>query len=111
VDILIFNPPYVPTSEEELQLALKKKDICASWAGGHQGRQVLDRFLLQVKDLLNHDSLAGVFYLVTISHNQPQEICEFLLSQKLQYQVVGRRKAGTEELQIFRFFKTPLTKK
>ncbi len=41
VDLLVFNPPYVPSEQEELGRA----DIAAAWAGGLNGRVVIDRFL------------------------------------------------------------------
>ena len=38
IDVIIFNPPYVETEEEETLLA----GISQSWAGGAKGRKILD---------------------------------------------------------------------
>lgn len=43
-DLVVFNPPYVPTSAEELAAATAG-GIEAAWAGGAHGRVVIDRFL------------------------------------------------------------------
>ena len=40
-DVIIFNPPYVVTSKEELSEAQSKMSIEASWAGGEYGISVL----------------------------------------------------------------------
>lgn len=37
VDILVFNPPYVPTDEEEGADAQSSANISAAWAGGAIG--------------------------------------------------------------------------
>jgi release factor glutamine methyltransferase len=43
----IFNPPYVPTPDDEVS----KPGIAQAWAGGHQGRVVMDRLLKEVGDI------------------------------------------------------------
>jgi release factor glutamine methyltransferase len=44
IDILIFNPPYVPSEHEEVG----STGIEASYAGGIDGREVIDQFLPQL---------------------------------------------------------------
>lgn len=39
--VQVFNPPYVPTPQEELE----RTDIARAWAGGLNGRVVIDVFL------------------------------------------------------------------
>lgn len=44
IDVMIFNPPYVPTPSEEIE----GNGIEVSWAGGIDGREVIDRFLPKI---------------------------------------------------------------
>ncbi|NXF09752.1 HEMK2 methyltransferase, partial [Smithornis capensis] len=99
VDLLLFNPPYVVTPSEEV----KSHGIEASWAGGRQGREVMDRVFPLVPDLL---SPGGLFYLVTIKENNPDEILETMKRSGLEGTRVLSRQAGQEKLTILKFRKS-----
>ena len=45
MDVLIFNPPYVPTMEEEEQAGQETASIAAAWAGGQTGMTATNTLL------------------------------------------------------------------
>jgi methylase of polypeptide subunit release factors len=89
VDVLLFNPPYVPTVSQEWRSAQVGKSLEGAWAGGTNGMQLTDELLMNVdvsasrslpvlcanpfpaKHLL---SPRGRFYLVTIKANGIENI-------------------------------------
>ncbi|XP_006105876.2 hemK methyltransferase family member 2 isoform X1 [Myotis lucifugus] len=99
VDLLVFNPPYVVTPPEEVG----SHGIEAAWAGGRNGREVMDRFFPLVPDLL---SPRGLFYLVTIKENNPEDILETMKVRGLQGTTALSRRAGQELLSVLRFTKS-----
>jgi len=154
-DVILFNPPYVPTPSDEIyflgsgssesdtanDVKNDKNDgtandnfysagdaISAAWAGGTDGREVLDLALPRIKRSLNRPH--GVLYLVLVDDNDPQEVCDwwtrgghsprmessFKNSSKIRdskhpqyvmesgggWSVVGRRIAKNEKLSILR---------
>ncbi|XP_024054665.1 methyltransferase N6AMT1 isoform X2 [Terrapene carolina triunguis] len=99
VDLLLFNPPYVVTPSEEVE----SHGIEAAWAGGKNGREVMDRLFPLVPDLL---STGGLFYLVTIKENNPDEILETMKKYGLRGTRVLSRQAGRETLTILKFSKS-----
>ena len=96
VDLLIFNPPYVVTEENEVG----GRGIEASWAGGSDGRSVINRVLLQIPTIL---SARGIFYLLLIKQNKPEEIRSYLEGYGLSGELVVQRKAANEHLMVYRF--------
>jgi release factor glutamine methyltransferase len=63
--LLLFNPPYVPTPEEEVE----RGGIAAAWAGGWKGRRVIDRLIPLVPELLSEN---GEMLMVTVPDNDPK---------------------------------------
>ncbi|KAI0080043.1 S-adenosyl-L-methionine-dependent methyltransferase [Panus rudis PR-1116 ss-1] len=100
VDILIFNPPYVPTYDSEAIDAQSQGDIRGAWAGGKDGMQVTDLLLEQVDDLLSDK---GRFYLVAVKQNDIAGIqARMLQTYNLLSEVVLQRRAGREHLFVIR---------
>lgn len=100
IDVLLFNPPYVPTIEEEERMAQKKASIEGSWAGGSSGRRLLDELLPQLSELLTKGR--GRFYFVAIKQNQPEFLVKQLSTYGLKTDICLSRRAGREHLFIIR---------
>jgi len=101
VDILVFNPPYVPTYSDELEGAQDSGSIAGAWAGGLDGTELTEVVLQQIKDLL---SPRGHFYLVGVTQNKPEEIAARMKADGgLCGEIVLRRRAGGEHLFVLRF--------
>ncbi|KAG1783597.1 S-adenosyl-L-methionine-dependent methyltransferase [Suillus placidus] len=104
VDVLLFNPPYVPTDTDEASSAQSSADIAGSWAGGIDGMEITNRLLQDVECLL---SPRGRFYLVALKQNDVPSIQSRMLEDfGLTSQVVIERRAGREFLLIIRFART-----
>ncbi|XP_054722706.1 methyltransferase N6AMT1-like isoform X2 [Uloborus diversus] len=99
VDVLIFNPPYVPSPSEEMNV----DNLSLATCGGSKGREVMDRFFPYVSKLISEN---GVFYLTCISQNNIEDIQKHSSLHKLQMCIVLDRKCGMEHLFVLRFTST-----
>ena len=45
MDVLLFNPPYVPTESDEWESAQERKSLDGAWAGGIDGMQLTNELL------------------------------------------------------------------
>ncbi len=112
VDVLLFNPPYVPTSTEEMleaqATALNAADeLPAAWAGGLGGREVCDTILPRVASVLSYPH--GVAYIVALRENYIEDMLKtmneegaFKMGRKMKATLVVMRWTG-EHLRIVRF--------
>ena len=96
VDVILFNPPYVVTPDEEVG----SSGIEASWAGGVDGRVVIDRAMPQIIKCLKEDSVG---YMVLVDDNKVEEIVDWFEKEGVGSMVLGRRKARNEWLNILKF--------
>jgi release factor glutamine methyltransferase len=92
-DLILFNTPYLPTSEEET----RRDGIDAAWDGGADGRKVIDQFLDGVKDHLNP---GGRVQLVQSSLSDIDKTLEKLETLGFSSAVTAREPCFFEEIVI-----------
>lgn len=116
VDIMIFNPPYVPTPEVptlpaggrlgvESAFEAESHLLSLSYAGGVDGMETTYRLLGALPTVL---SPSGVAYVLLCAQNKPEDVKVFVKSVlKMQVETVGRsgKMAGWEKLQIIRIWR------
>jgi release factor glutamine methyltransferase len=120
VDVLIFNPPYVPTPNlPALPKPLEgsggptfegdSKLLELSYAGGADGMETTDRLLDTLPEMLSKD--IGCAYVLLCAQNKPEDIKQRLRSMGAEWraETVGRsgKKGGWEKLQIVRIWRRP----
>jgi len=112
VDLLIFNPPYVPTPDDELsrsrrpeadQPHIHEGQLHLSWAGGCRGRSLIDLFLTSyVPHLLSKPN--GRAYMVALDKNDPENLSNCLKEKfGIRGSIAMERKAGIEHLYVLRY--------
>lgn len=120
IDLLIFNPPYVPTHSEEptnipeqhkfydvdAEKVYKKTDdekmLIKSWAGGADGCEIMNKILYNLNDIL---SSKGVFYLLVIKENNPEIIKKNLRKMGYEAKQIIDRKIRGEHLIVLKIYK------
>ncbi|VEU21224.1 DEKNAAC102125, partial [Brettanomyces naardenensis] len=109
IDLLVFNPPYVPT--EDVPTIPETTDQEDTWVdialnGGPQGMDVTNRVLDQLDTILSSD---GEAYILFCARNNPELVGKKFVQDHHNFvvQKVIHRKAGWEELSIYRYHKLP----
>ncbi|KAG5313726.1 HEMK2 methyltransferase, partial [Acromyrmex insinuator] len=103
-DIILFNPPYVVTEYNEV---IDDRLVFKTWAGGKNGRQVMEQVFTIIPKILSD---AGLFYLVVIKENDPEYILSAFKKLNMSGEIVHERKVRGEHLYVLRFCKVKETK-
>lgn len=99
-DTIIFNPPYLPTSEDEKL----QKEINLAFDGGEDGRKTLDLFLHSFE---KHLSPQGVLLLVQSSLCDEKKTLDLLHAKGFDASVVEEEKFFFEKIMAIKAKKKP----
>ncbi|KAA8906276.1 hypothetical protein FN846DRAFT_890219 [Sphaerosporella brunnea] len=112
VDVLVFNPPYVPTpevprlqgEEDESSWDEESRLLALTYAGGEDGMEVTRRVLEGMGDVL---SKRGIAYILLCRSNRPEIVVEELREKGWTCEKVGGsgKRGGIEKLEIWRIWK------
>ncbi|KAL9615249.1 MAG: hypothetical protein Q9167_000343 [Letrouitia subvulpina] len=125
VDILIFNPPYVPTPgplpsspishedgrltylDENTEFEAGSQLLALSYSGGKDGMEITSRLLKRIPRVLN--PIRGVAYVLLCQQNRPAEVVDSIRQWGHGWiaDVVGKsgKVGGWEKLQIIRIYR------
>lgn len=116
IDLLVFNPPYVPTLiddcasnipeqnkfydiDAEKVYSSRDKMLIKSWAGGVDGCEIINRVISVLPDILAPD---GIFYLLIIKDNNPEKVMNDLKNIGFQADQIMDRKIRGEHLIVLK---------
>ncbi len=94
-DLILFNPPYLPTSTEEKIPGW----LNYAFDGGTSGRDTLDQFLSEVKDYLKP---GGEILVLISSITGLDAVKEKMEKLGFSFEVVAKKKVSFEELMVIR---------
>ncbi|QEU62370.1 Mtq2 [Kluyveromyces lactis] len=107
VDLLVFNPPYVPAETvPELphsnHAAHDDEWLFLALDGGDDGMMVTQRLLNGLDRIL---SCNGVAYILFCARNKPETVASKMKSSGWKCELVIHRKAGWEVLSVYKFYR------
>ncbi|HML05712.1 MAG TPA: HemK2/MTQ2 family protein methyltransferase [Methanobacterium sp.] len=92
-DLILFNTPYLPTSEDEKL----NEELNAAFDGGIDGREVIDTFLDEIKNYLNEE---GRVQLVQSSLSDNEKTMTKLEELGFEVEITASEKCFFEEIVV-----------
>lgn len=108
VDVLVFNPPYVSTSDVPKLEDYDQEDM--RWVdfaldGGEMGMEITN---IVLENLSRYLSPHGVAYILLCANNNPKQVVENVEARGYFAHKVSERRAGREILSVYRFSRNEL---
>lgn len=102
IDLLVFNPPYVPAETVPSHPDAPGDDAWLDLAllGGYDGMEVTWRVLKSLGSIL---APSGIAYVLFCARNRPLEVCSYMREHGWNADEIVTRKAGWEVLTVVRF--------
>jgi release factor glutamine methyltransferase len=102
VDVLVFNPPYVPNEHVPTRPETDDDDkwIYLALEGGKDGMEVTNRLLDCLDEIL---APRGTAYILFCERNKPIEVARRVMEAGWQSEAVIQRRAGWEVLSVWKF--------
>ena len=91
-DVILFNPPYLPSEKEEQKTWVEK-----AWAGGPDGRELINKFLLKASKYLK---VNGRILLVQSTISNVERTMQTLEKAGLHAKVVAEEKVAFETIVV-----------
>ncbi|MFH1770283.1 MAG: HemK2/MTQ2 family protein methyltransferase [archaeon] len=88
-DLIIFNPPYLPSCAKDSDIALD---------GGKEGYELIEKFLKQAKKHLNKN---GVILLLFSSFSKKEKIDKVLKEENYSYKEIAKEHIHFEDLYVY----------
>ena len=98
-DVIVFNPPYLPVDDYDLLVPLSLR---RNWSGGLNGRQLIDRFILEFASFLRDD---GVLLLVQSSLSDVDLTVKRFMELGFDVEVLDVRHFFYESISILKVFR------
>jgi len=97
-DLIIFNPPYLPTSKGNKVGGWLEK----AWDGGPNGRKIIDRFIDEVEKFLDRK---GRILMVQSTLSNVEKTIQRLTEKRFKVKILGRKNFSFETLICFEALK------
>ncbi|KAK9380439.1 S-adenosyl-L-methionine-dependent methyltransferase [Kockiozyma suomiensis] len=105
IDVLLFNPPYVPADTlGSYESSVKSGDwLDFALLGGEDGMRITNVVLDQLDNIMSRER--GVAYILFCFRNKPDEVSQAMRAKGWTVTKIGERKVRWEILSILRFEK------